>query len=192
MNNIQTETPKFKLTLRDFSAFYAVWRKRNILFQTEARRLGLYMFLLAAVLLWNSRANMLSPDLSFGMKGATIVFYVIAIFLFALLLAAFLAFIISPAMIYIWQAVRFLIGPVGKYPQTLKASLEGIVKTVNETSHTTAWADVSDFVETKKTLLIFTGKNSAFIVPRSAFASDESAADFTDILNTYRALGLRS
>ena len=192
MHDTKTETPEFKLTLRDFSAFYSEWRKRNMLFKTEVRRLALYIFLLSAVLLWNSRESLIFPGISMATKGMAIGFLVIAIVILALLLAAFLVFILSPALIYIWQAVRFLSGPVRKYPQSLKASLEGIIKTVNGTSHTTAWADVLDFVETKRTLLIFTGKNSALIIPKSAFASNEVASDFVDVLNTFRAIGLRS
>lgn len=191
MMDAKTETPQFKLTLRDFNTFYGEWRRRNVLFAREARRLGFYMLLIGAVLLWNSRANIVHPTLNAGTEKAESLLLVIIIGIAALLMAAFLVFIVSPALIYFWQAIRFLSGPVGKYPQSLKVTLEGIEKTVNGTSHTVAWTDTGDLVDAKKTLLIFTSKNSAFIIPKSAFASEEAVSDFSYQLHTFRALGLR-
>jgi hypothetical protein len=89
-----------------------------------------------------------------------------------------IVFVVGPPMIYITQALAFALGPLRKRTSHLRADASGIDKTTDNVESRTKWRDFADVVVTRKTVLLFTNRNCAAIVPKSAFASPAEAEAF--------------
>ena len=70
---------------------------------------------------------------------------------------------------------------------SIEISDSGITKSSEVTRIEIKWAGIYDVTETRKTILLFTNRKCALIVPKSAFASAEEATIFTTAARNYWA-----
>ena len=89
--------------------------------------------------------------------------------------AFILTFLVGPIFTYLAQLATFILGPMRKRTSVLKASPAGVDKITGDIESQTKWRDFAAVVETKKTILLFTSRNAATIVPKSAFAAEAEA-----------------
>lgn len=166
-------TVRYKVGFGNYVAFFGSWLKRSLFDRTSHRRFLIYSLVAAALLafsMWQHATGFITSSLGW-------IFVVVSIVITALLCAAILVFILGPLLLFIWHTGRYLFNP--KVEQAVSLSSAGITKTSADNETTTEWRAVTAFVETRKTVLLFTGRNAAMIIPKSAFSSPGDADRFT-------------
>jgi len=112
----------------------------------------------------------------------------IAILIFGLafvLMSSIIVYVVSPLMSYVVQLFSFIFGPMRKRVNSIRIDKDGFHKTSNGEPNTLGWNQVHEVVATKSSVLIFTNRNRAVMVPKSAFATRETADAFAQAALTY-------
>lgn len=177
--------PYFDVTYRvgfgNLNAFFGAWLKRTWFDRTNRRRFLLYWAVIAALIGFGLRSMMTSRDfwradlmvnLISGVLGGVV------FLLYTAVIAFVLTQVLGPPLIYLTQAATFIFGPLRKRTSQLRADAAGIDKTTNGVAGQTKWRDFTDVVVTRKTVLLFTNRNCATIVPKSAFTTPAEAEAF--------------
>jgi len=165
--------PAFEVTYRvgmaNLNAFFGTWLKRTWFDRTSRRRFLLYWAIVTALIGIGLRSfiadkHMWQSDLVINLIGGAL--GGIAFLLYSAVITFVLTQALGPPLIYLAQTATFTFGPMG------------VDKTTDETESRTKWRDFTAVVETKRTVLLFTPRDSATIVPKSAFASPSEAEAF--------------
>ena len=125
------------------------------------------------------------PNLPIWWKIPTFAFMAVAMLLFSFLIVAIPMYVLSPIVSYLWLVITFALGPVRKLTNTAEISQQGISKSFEQHNHVTPWSAVYDLVETKKSLLIFTNRNCAMMIPKAGFATIEQVNAFWSAAQNY-------
>lgn len=179
MNDPTTFDVTYRVGFGNLNAFFGAWWKRTWRDRAIWKRFGLYTLGIAVLHLFAIQAY--SPKPVFHVPAwdlALAILTGLTVILLSAVYALIIVFLLSPLVTYIAQMLMFAVGPVRRRDSQLKASRGGIDKIVNATESSTKWRDYIHVVETRKTVLLFTHRNSATIVPKSAFASPAEAAAF--------------
>ena len=177
--------PVFDVTYRvgigNLNAFFDAWQRRTWFDRANIRRYLLYSFGILVLLLFGLRSVVSAPHFWPSGLGFDVAFAAFG-FLFLAFASGFLGFvlvfIIAPLITYVAQLLVFASGPMRKRTSRLRVDSTGISKAAGEADNRIQWRDCIAVVETKKTVLLFTSRNSATIVPKSAFASPAEAEAF--------------
>ncbi|MDV6332612.1 YcxB family protein [Asticcacaulis sp. 201] len=171
-------TNDFRIGFGAQSAFFAAWLRKNGFGKTARRRFLAYTGIVTLLMVFGIGANV--PGLQ--SITYTVVFVYILLFIVSLIIgalfAAIMIFLIGPIVVWVWMAVSYLIGPWPKRTQRLRLTDTRVIKQVGESEYSLTWKEVFDLVETRKTLLIFTQRNCALIVPKLAFDTPEASQAF--------------
>ena len=169
----------YRVGLGSFHAFFGAWLKKKLL---SRQRLYITAGIAVAIALavgWTGRdmfdtlthtPNL--PDIT-GM-AMTGVFMLIAIAI-SFLYAAIIVYLLTPLVQYLHFFASFLMGPARRRSYDALFAPEGITKTTAGVDHTTLWTQVEDLVATQGHIVIFTGANSAMMIPKAAFSPVEEA-----------------
>ncbi|GGZ29980.1 hypothetical protein GCM10011273_15150 [Asticcacaulis endophyticus] len=87
-------------------------------------------------------------------------------------------FVASPLINYLTQLLIFVISPVSRRENQVEITSSKLFKSSGNKDSETDWAKIYDVSETRKTILLFYNKNSAIIIPKSAFDSSDDADVF--------------
>ena len=173
---------EYKITIETFNDFFGAWLKRNLFARHRLKITALFavaLLVIAVVTGWRTfQLMIIEPNLPLWLKISELVVFLSAEAVFAFLVVAIPVYILSPIVSYLWLVLMFIIGPVRKRVNTAEISEQGITKTYEMHGHTTPWSAVYDLVETKKSLLIFTNRNCAMMIPKRAFSAPEAADAF--------------
>ncbi len=168
-------TAPYRIDFASYNAFVGAWLKRTYFTRRNLPRFLLFAVLIAATSFWNSRGY---AD-TIGM----VILALISI-LGGLALSAIVTYAIAPALIWLWQAIVYFTAPLPKRLQSARLNESGVEKAVGDERHLTGWNGIHDVVEVKKAILLFTNRNCAMIVPRSAFATPRAATVFFEMAET--------
>ena len=103
---------------------------------------------------------------------------VIVFLLMSLIITAFVVYLLSALFVYVAQVTGFVLTRARRPVQSVALSHQAATKHVGEEMSVTEWSAIHLVVATGHTVLLFTGRNSAIIIPKSAFASPEEADQF--------------
>jgi len=174
--------PVFDVTYRvgigNLNAFFGAWWKRTQFEGTNLGRLGLYAAFVATFLIWSIWHYVFGGKATVGFAAGYLLILGCLIFISSLVAASVVVFIAFPLLTYALQILTFAFGPMRKRTSHVRADPRGVNKTTGGVESHTKWRDFTGVVETKKTVLLFTNRNCAAIVPKSAFASPVEADAF--------------
>lgn len=173
----ELSTAPYRIDFASNNAFIGAWLKRNTFSRRSLGRFLLYSLMILCLTMFGSHSVI--ADM-FGHNSARGVFLAAAFALISLIFAAILTYILAPAFTWLWQALSYAMGPLGKRHQTLRVTDTGIEKAVDNDRQMLPWDGIFDVVETKTTVLVFTSRNCAMIVPKAAFAAPEEATAFAE------------
>ena len=175
-------THAYRIGFGNYNAFFAAWMKRG--FFTRRRLLiwlgmTLVMLFLSVGLSMYAQSILGKPhghplEVSRGFWMAVIAGIIVS----SLLCSAVIVYLLSLSLIYVLQLAGFLLGNIRRRTQGVALSAPHITKTVDDVARETPWSQVHDIVAMKQTLLIFTSRNSAMVIPKSAFETPENADRF--------------
>jgi len=167
----------YQVSLGNLNAFFAVWWKRSWLDRTSWIRFGIYTTVVIVAFA--------SPFWAFGLGKYTvgyapsfILFMAFFLIVAALVTALAFTFAIAPLLAYVAQLASFALGSMRRHTNQLHATAAGVDKTVGDVETRTQWKGFTRISNTKTTVLLFTSRNSATIIPKSAFASPAEAEAF--------------
>ncbi len=175
--------PVFEVTYRvgigNLNAFFGAWWKRTRFDKVNWKRLGLYALGIEAMMLFATWPTLTSQIVaaSFFDDERRIILGILEL-TGSLVLALPLVFAVGPALTYAVQLATFTFGPMRRRVSHMRATTAGIDKTTGDIASQTKWRDFTGIVVTRKTVLLFTNRNCAAIVPKSAFASPAEAEAF--------------
>jgi len=178
--------PVFDVTYRvgfdNLNAFFGVWLNRTWFDRTSRRRFLLYSLGILGLLLLGMypilSGSHFWPSDEIGINAAFGVFATVCLCLTCAFFGFVLVFIVGPFMTYGAQLLVFAVGPMPRRISRVRATTAGVDKTTGESSAVTKWRDFTSVVVTRKTVLLFTNRNCAAIIPKSAFASPAEAEAF--------------
>jgi hypothetical protein len=182
----------YKIKFENYQSFMGYWLKTNLFHKVNRNRFFIYTVLIAAMLGFSMLPIMNTAFKDTGSFIGTepllalyLAIFAIIILLFSALFAAILVYLLGPILIYGMQTAMFLFGPLRKRVNSIELSEEGIRKvSENKTSELT-WPAVYNVVETRKSILVFTDRKCALIVPKSAFASKDASENFVSAAKSY-------
>ena len=173
----------YKIRLGNLTAFFAAWWTRSWLDKASWIRFGIYAVALLVVFA--------SPLWAFGLGKYTvgyapgfIVFMAFFLVGAALATALVFTFLIAPLLTYAAQLASFALGSKRRQSHHLQATTAAVSKTIDDVETRTQWQGFTRIVNTKTTVLLFTSRNSATIIPKSAFASPAAAEAFATFAKT--------
>lgn len=171
-------TATYRIDFASHNAFVLAWLRRNVF---SRRNLGRFLVFagLAAVLCFVQMKGLAGPARQVLAAGAAI--------LSGLIIGAAMVYVLAPVTIWLWQMLSFGFGGLRLRDQAVRLTGSGVEKTVGADSHVTGWDGIHEVVDTRRALLLFTGRNSAMVIPKSAFATPEAATVFADAV-TERSL----
>lgn len=179
----------YKITFETFNGFFGAWLKRNLFIRhrfTVTLTFTAVLMIIVAVTGRQMLGLMINePNMLLWIKILELSLLFVLEAMLSFVIVAIPVYILSPIVSYIWLAISFMIGPVRKRANTANVSVEGITKSYATYSHTTPWSAVYDLVETRKSLLIFTNRNCAMMIPKRAFETPEAAQAFFAAASTY-------
>ncbi len=179
-------TKDYIIRFENYQGFIGYWLKTN-LFSTANRNRFLIYSVIITIMLCASILPLLNNALKKG--GADwlipVIFVAVSLLLGSVFIAAIMVYLIGPILIYAIQTATFFIGPMRKRINTVALSASGIHKVSNNTSSELAWSAVYDVIETRKTILVFTNRKCALIVPKNAFDALETANKFASQAKDY-------
>lgn len=174
----------YRVGFAGMNAFFGAWQKRTWFDRTNRRRFLLYSGVILALAIFGARSFLSRPTFwPHHQLGLNLIYGAVFLLTSAIgcaLVAFVLIFFLSPLLTYCAQLVSFVFGPMRRRTSRLRATATGIDKTTGSVESRTKWHDVTAVVETKKAILLFTNRNCAAIVPKSAFSSPEDAQAFAD------------
>ncbi|WP_041701573.1 YcxB family protein [Gottschalkia acidurici] len=68
---------------------------------------------------------------------------------------------------------------------TLRLEESGVIEESNTRVNETKWKNIEKLVETQEYLFVYNTENSAYVVPKEAFASESDKEDYTNMLKKY-------
>ncbi len=169
----------YRVGLGNLNAFFAAWWKQTWFDKANWKRFALYALGIALLHLFAMQTFVRKPvfqETSWNL-GLDISMGIAAILLSAVY-AFILVFLLAPFITYIVQLAIFAAGPTRRKVTDLKADANGIDKMTGKVESRHKWRDFTRLVETRKAVILFTGRNSATIVPKSAFATPAEAEAF--------------
>lgn len=189
MTEITHQVIGYRITFETFNGFFGAWLKHNLF----TRRRLIFTLVFTATLIaitiitcWRTFAIIASePNLPIWWTIPIFAVAAIVMFLFCFLIIAIPMYILSPLVSYLWLIVTFLLGPVRKRINSAEVSQQGISKSFEQHNHLTPWHTVYDLVETKKSLLVFTTRNCAMMIPKAGFTNLDLANAFWSAARTY-------
>ena len=173
--------PVFEVTYRvgfdNLNAFFGAWLKRTWFDKTNWKRFGLYALIVTGLLAASSW-SWIAKQYAVGFGPFFAVYIAVDLAVCGCVTAFILTFLVGPILTYLAQLATFILGPMGKRTTGLKASPAGVDRTTGDIESQTKWRNFTAVVKTKNSVLLFTHRNSATIVPKSAFASPAEAEAF--------------
>lgn len=173
MTEIHLTTQVYRITTVDSSAFFNACLSRRRFNQRN-------LILFALVTLFFS-FNLFISNRVFTELFAQSLWYgsgLVAVgILTAAMISALIVFIIAPFFAYIIHIFNYLFKSRTPH-QSVQLIPEGLIKHQDDAEELVAWSDIHDFVETRRTLFVFTNPTCAIIIPKRAFASSESLIEF--------------
>jgi len=168
----------YKVRFGTLNAFFWIWVKRN----NFTRRKLVIMLILAALMTVLSGQPIISamwPDVVRGkISPLMICVFVVVMALTSIVMSSIIMYVVSPALSYIVQVLGYVFGPLRHRINTVDMDASGLHRpSVNGTGDL-AWNKVHDVVATKSSILIFTNRNCAVMIPKSAFATPGAADVF--------------
>ncbi len=169
----------YRVGMRDLNAFFGVWWKRTRFDKTTVKRFAVYGLAITIMHIIALRSFITQPTFhNLAWDLALMAAMGVAALLLSAIYAFIIAFLLSPLIIYLAQLVIFIIGPARQRTIHLEVDTAGVEKTAGAIESQARWRDFSAVDATKETVLLFTGRNSATIVPKSAFATPAEAEAF--------------
>ncbi len=95
-----------------------------------------------------------------------------------LFVSSVIIYVISPVLSYVVQLITYIFGPLPRRKNSIRIDYEGLHKTSNGQASDFAWNKVHAVVDTRSSILIFTNRNCAVMIPKSAFATHDAADAF--------------
>jgi hypothetical protein len=168
----------YQLSLGNLNAFFGAWWERTWFDKGNWKRFSLYTLAITVLHIFALQgiAHTIFKNTAFNV-GWMAVLAIVAVLLSAVY-AFILVFLLSPLVTYVAQLLVFVFGPARKKISIVKANTDGIDKAMDQIVSQMKWRDVVSVVETRKAVLLFINRNSATIVPKSAFASPAEAEAF--------------
>ncbi len=175
--------PVFEVNYRvgfgNLNAFFGVWLKRTWFDRANWKRFGLYTLGIAVLHIVALHSYLTKPVFNVPMWDyAMQIVMGVALILISAVYAFIAVFLLGALFTYSAQTMVFAFGPMRKRVSHLKANAAGFEKTANEIASRTNWHDVAGVVVTKTTVVLFANRNSATLIPKSAFASPAEAEAF--------------
>jgi hypothetical protein len=167
----------YRIALGNLNAFFGAWLKRTWFDRTNWKRLGLHAVAFAIFFFW-SIWHYVGGKTPIGFSREHLLILGSIILIESVISAFAVVFIAYPPLTYVLQLVAFAFGPMRTRTSHLKTTTAGVDKTTGDISSQTKWRDFAGVVVTRRTVLLFTHRNSATIVPKSAFASPAEAEAF--------------
>jgi len=180
----------YRLTFTTFNSFFLAWMKSGFFTRTRFYIWFGLAITLAVVTFWQTRqvATQMFSDMNAMAAGGAAIFWLLMFvftIIFYLLLSGIFVYMFSALLTYAAQAIGFALGSLRHRVQSVTVAQDGLVKQVDNAPHDICWANVVKIVDTKRVVLFFTGRNSATIVPKTAFASAEDADAFSAAAVSY-------
>lgn len=111
-------------------------------------------------------------------KGSKGPHFDLAALIVCLSLSGLTFFVFIPLVTWILTFCQLSMGKTAKIQRNIEITDTEVTSSTKLTRTTMTWAAVHDVRETRKTILLFTNKKCAFIIPKKAFASPEDAVHF--------------
>ncbi len=173
--------PVFEVTYRvgmgDLNAFFWAWWKRTRFDKANWKRFTVYALAIVGLLIFSLK-SWISKSYTVGFGPFFTVYITVFFAVFGLLTALALTFVVGPLLTYLLQLAAFAFGPMRHRVCHLRATNTGLEKTSKAVESQTKWRDFAGVVDTRRTVLLFTNRNCATIIPKSAFASPTEAEAF--------------
>lgn len=168
----------YKIGFGTLNAFFWAWVKRN----NFSKRKLIVMLILAVLMALVAFLPML-PALVKDFHDSPFPLLLSGIFiLFSgivfVLMSSIIMYVLSPIMSYVVQVFSFVFGPMRRRTNSIRIDTAGLHKTSDGQLSEFAWFKVHEVVDTRSSVLIFTNRNCAVMVPKSAFATPEAADIF--------------
>lgn len=167
-------TQPYRIGFGDHNAFVWAWIARN---SFTRRSLPRFVMTAGAIVLF-SLFYVFQAFAGGNAPHAMVWVITLSSLLVSIVFAAILVYGVWPLLTWAWQMLSFTAGPARRPAQSVRLTSEGIEKTMDGASHLFAWESFQDLSVKGSTLLLFNGRNSAMIVPRSAFATPADAEAF--------------
>ena len=182
MDEIQT-THAYRIGFGNYNAFFGAWVKRGFftkrrLFMWLGLAFVMMFFSIGGVQLLLSQINKTGQMPAGTFNGLFWGIMAVATIVTSLLFSAFIVYVLTLPVIYMLQVAAFLVGGLRRRTQGIAVSAQHVTKTVDEAVSETPWPGVHTIVSTRQTILIFTSRNSAMVIPKSAFDTPEGADRF--------------
>ncbi|WP_189485759.1 YcxB family protein [Asticcacaulis endophyticus] len=182
MTEAALKTNSYKIKSENLTDFFTVWLKKHYFDKNLWRKLWISSAIIIAIMMFVTvpiLTTMTSDLNDYPWLGPIVIFFTILITCLACLLmtAAFL-FVASPLINYLTQLLIFVISPVSRRENQVEITSSKLFKSSGNKDSETDWAKIYDVSETRKTILLFYNKNSAIIIPKSAFDSSDDADVF--------------
>jgi hypothetical protein len=100
-------------------------------------------------------------------------------------MSSIIMYVLSPLLSYAVQLFSFVFGPMRRRVNSIRIDKVGFHRTSNGEPNALGWNEVHEVVATKSSILIFTNRNCAVMVPKSAFTNRETADAFAQAAVTY-------
>lgn len=172
----------YRVDIPTLHAFFFAWFKRNNFTRRKLGVMAILTLALFAISVWPmlpglfpSNASPVERTAGMIIIGATLVS--------GLIFSALVMFVVSPVLSYIVQMAGYAFGPLSRTSRYAEISQAGIRN--NRDAEFQAWTQVHEVIETRKAILIFTNRNCAIMVPKSAFTTPEAANGFATAAQTY-------
>ncbi|MBW8881671.1 MAG: YcxB family protein [Asticcacaulis sp.] len=175
MSEEPQSVPPYGVGFGNYCTFLWIWLKGFVASRSNLIRFAVYAAAIAAMFLWSW-----PPIIVDGVEQPRdTTFWATAIgagLVGGLLFGAMAAYLLAPVLIFLWQAIGYLFGPLRHATSQVTVSPDAVIK--DHSSPGTPWNAVHAVTETRNTVLIFTRPNGALIIPKSAFASPDDAQAF--------------
>ena len=178
MSETELSATDYRIGFGTLNAFFWTWVKRN----NFSRRKLIVMLILAAAMAVMA-VMPVAPLIVAAFRDRTAPLILSAVFgvfaiLWFLFVSSVIMYLLSPALSYIVQVFSFIFGPMRRRINSVRIDPAGVLKTSNGEPNALGWNQVHEVVATKSSVLIFTNRNCAVMIPKSAFASREAADAF--------------
>ncbi len=185
MTETDLSATDYKIGFGTLNAFFWTWVKRN---NFSRRKLVIVLILTAAMAVLGVMP--IAPQIVSAFREGTVplvlaAFFGVVMILMFMLMSSVIMYVVSPIMSYVVQVFSFVFGPMRRRTNSIRIDAGGLLKTSNGEPNALDWTQVHEVVATKSSILIFTNRNCAVMVPKSAFASRDAADAFAQSATRY-------